>query len=185
MTPSVLTHPASPPKVSRFVWLGFASLALLAALHPGQARAGNLSVSVGLHAPGVSLVAYPSRQQVVVPPGYVLGANGVLYPQAGYAQPVYTQPVYSQHVYSQPVYSQPVYSQPVYVQPRSYYVQPAPVYAQRPAYPHFGHALGHVIGHGVHRSIHQGHGYRGHNGWYRDGHRGGNHGGHRGGHRNH
>ncbi len=111
-----------------------------AVFHASQARASDVRFSIGVNLPGVSVVAAQPyyRSQIVVPPGYVLGANGVLYPQ-----PVYVQP-------------RPSY----YVQPAAVYVQPfrnyaAPIYYNKP---HFNHGYRHGHGHG-HR---HGNGHRGH-----------------------
>jgi hypothetical protein len=102
--------------------------ALVAA--PAHAN-GRVNFAVGVNLPGVQTVVSNAPAQYVVPAGYYLGANGVLYPQ--------------------PVYSQPVY-EPVYVQPAPIYVRPAVGYVGYGGpvvygnYPH-GYYRGYRYGH--------------------------------------
>ncbi len=114
--------------------------------YASQARAGDVRLSIGVNLPGVSVVAaqpyYRHGSRLVVPQGYVLGADGVLYPQQ------------------------------VVVQRSNYYVQPAPVFVPRQVYvqpirgyvaPVYSHSHGHGYSHGYHHGYHQGHHGHGNN----------------------
>lgn len=144
----VATRAASFYRVSAAKWLLGSLLLAAAVFQARQAHASDVRFSIGLNLPGVSVVAvqpqYRYDSRLVVPQGYVLGADGVLYPQ----QVVVKRPNY----YVQPA---PVYvPRPVYVQPIRGYV--APVYYNKPHFNH-GYRHGHANGH-RHGNGHRGHG---------------------------
>lgn len=94
---ALIQSPANTP--ARLVLGSALLLAAAIVATPAQAR-DRVSLAVGVNLPGVQAVVSNAPAQYVVPAGYVLGANGVLYPQPIYRQPVYVQPA--------PVYAQPV-----------------------------------------------------------------------------